>query len=353
MRLIYAAFLRGATVRAIRRALAGDAKGLAADAPMMPRPSYIKNLEMNERHKDEPGFKPRPLPKNPYAWDSCAITRILHDPKYTGFSAFGDRRLKHRQRREQAGEDVYELRVRDEETGEWVRLKNWTPLVSEEDWERAQAILDAPVRRYSETNTHVHLGSGLYRCSVCGERIRLNGRCYSCKTMEPGHSTRAVKTVDEYVEAIIMTVLPSPDIVRDVHVSRAPGADRADELAAEIERLRERQQALARSAAERDVSPDLLVGMVKEIDDRVNALTVELNEARCAEPAVPALIAEPTPAEEFPDAPLDVKRAVIDLLCDVYLTPAEGGGRGKGYKHPSYDVTMAVEIRWKTAAEPQ
>lgn len=114
MRLIYAAFLRGATVRAIRRALAGDAKGLAADAPMMPRPSYIKNLEMNERHKDEPGFKPRPLPKNPYAWDSCAITRILHDPKYTGFSAFGDRRLKHRQRREQAGEDVYELRVRDE-----------------------------------------------------------------------------------------------------------------------------------------------------------------------------------------------------------------------------------------------
>lgn len=325
MRLIYAAFLRG-----------------------------IKNLEMNERHKDEPGFKPRPLPKNPYAWDSCAITRILHDPKYTGFSAFGDRRLKHRQRREQAGEDVYELRVRDEETGEWVRLKNWTPLVSEEDWERAQAILDAPGRRYSETNTHVHLGSGLYRCSVCGERIRLNGRCYSCKTMEPGHSTRAVKTVDEYVEAIIMTVLPSPDIVRDVHVSRAPGADRADELAAEIERLRERQRALARSAAERDVSPDLLVGMVKEIDDRVNALTVELNEARCAEPAVLlALIAEPTPAEEFPDAPLDVKRAVIDLLCDVYLTPAEGGGRGKGYKHPSYDVTMAVEFRWKTAAEPQ
>ena len=205
-----------------------------------------------------------------------------------------------------------------------VRLKNWTPLVSEEDWERAQAILDAPGRRYSETNTHVHLGSGLYRCSVCGERIRLNGRCYSCKTMEPGHSTRAVKTVDEYVEAIIMTVLPSPDIVRDVHVSRAPGADRADEL-----------------------------GMVKEIDDRVNALTVELNEARCAEPAVPALVAEPTPAEAFRDAPLDVKRAVIDLLCDVYLTPAEGGGRGKGHKHPSYDVTMAVEFRWKTAAEPQ
>lgn len=70
-------------------------------------------------------------------------------------------------------------------------------------------------------------------------------------------------------------------------------------------------------------------------------------------PEPPAIVREVAPAEAFREADLDAKRAVVDLLCDVYLTKtdrsenARRNARGAGL-----DPSMTVEFRWKTGAAP-
>ena len=59
VRAVFAAFLAGASLKAVARALSGDRDELTAGVPTLPRPSYRAAVEWNERHPDRP---PHELP---------------------------------------------------------------------------------------------------------------------------------------------------------------------------------------------------------------------------------------------------------------------------------------------------
>lgn len=345
VREVYKAFLAGASIERIRAALSGRPDSTTMNIPHLPVPNRTLALEYNERHKNDPNFVPR-VPTEETEWDRCSVTHILRNPKYAGFSMYGDRRAPFRKRRQEEGRDPWELRVRDPETGGWVRMRDWTPLVSEEDWERVQVMLNDPTRKTTTHNHRTHLGSSLYRCSVCGDVVHLNGRCYSCR--HKGHVMRAVKSVDAYVERVIAEVLSTPDIVQSVHVRRQ--ADTRAQKAvrdniAECERRIASVQDKLKDPQCAHESFDMYLSVLEGLTQQVAELKASLEEQQLEQRNLPPLIEEPSPAEAFATATLDVKRRVIDVLCDVYLTPSNGGGR-------RYNVEEAVQFRWKTAATP-
>ena len=62
---------------------------------------------------------------------------------------------------------------------------------------------------------------------------------------------------------------------------------------------------------------------------------------------------EVSPAEAYRSADLETRRAVIDLLCDVFITKTDRAetARRNGRRIP-FDPTEAVRFEWKTAATP-
>lgn len=314
VRAVFAAFLAGASLKAIARALSGERDELTAGVPTLPRPSYRAAVEWNERHPDRPPYE---LPAE-QPWNSSAVLKMLRNPRYAGFTTYiptevgknGDKSAPWRNRR-----------VRDEGTGEWARGQ-WEPIVPAEDWERVQAVLDDPDRRPKISGkgpaARTHLGSSLYRCPVCDGRVRLQGVCYTCT----GHVARKADAVDAYVESVVEAVLARPDLTSLVCVRRSRDAAEVKEIEAEIARQRGRIE-----RAEADYAHDL-------------SRAEDLRRARDV-------------AEAFREADLDAKRAVVDLPCDVYLTKtdrsenARRNARGAGL-----DPSKAVEFRWKTGAAP-
>lgn len=345
VRAIFAAFNAGAGAKTIARALSGETvDGPASEVPCVPRPSYTLALEYNERHPDEPHEVPDPQP-----WNVRAVTRILRNARYAGFSTYGRRKeiAQTRRRAHKNAERRADTRVRDPETGGWVRGR-WEPIVDVEDWERAQERLDDPKRHKSWTNTRAHLGSGLFRCSVCGGPVHLHGRAYSCK----GHVMRNWDRVDAYVEDVIARVLSRPDLEGLVCTRKSADARELSELrelAARERRRLERAELDYASGKSRIEDLNRTRDFIEAELDRVNRRIAEIGDDGRAG----ALLREVPCAQAFREADLERKRAVIDLLCEVRLTPSNGGARRRpDGSRPVYDVTEAVQFAWKTAATP-
>lgn len=342
VRAVFDAFLAGASLKSIARALSGEKEGLTGDIPTLPRPSWTATVEWNERHPDR---EPHELPaKQP--WCSSAVLKMLRNPRYAGFATYiptemgknGDKSAKWHNRR-----------VRDTKTGEWVRGQ-WEPIVDDGTWERAQRILDDPARKIKVANpgTRISLGSGLYRCPVCHGRVHRQGRSYTCT----GHANRIAAPVDEFVENVIVAVLSRPDFRELVCVSSSDQRVQTSNLEAEIVRLRGRIE-----RAEKDYADDLIrADDLKRVRDtaeaRIREVEIEISQIKNTQTSSP-VFREVSPAEAYRSADLETRRAVIDLLCDVFITKTDRAetARRNGRRIP-FDPTEAVRFEWKTAATP-
>lgn len=345
VRAVFDAFLAGASLKAVARALSGERDELTKDVPTLPRPSYRAAVEWNARHPDR---APHQLPAE-QPWNSSALLKMLRNPRYAGFATYTPTEVG---KNGDKSAPWHSLRVRDEKTGEWV-CGQWEPIVSVEDWERVQAVLDDPDRRPKISGkgpaaARTHLGSGLYRCPVCGGRVRLQGVCYTCR----GHVTRKADLVDAHVEAVIEAVLARPDLASLVCVRHADDAAQVGEVEAEVARQRGRIEHAEADCA-RDLiraedlkrARDVAEAVIREAEGRLRALADA--------PAPPAIVREVAPAEAFREADLDAKRAGVDLLCDVYLTKTDRAKNARNARRGiRFDPSEAVEFHWKTGAAP-
>lgn len=342
VRAVFGAFLAGASLKSIARALSGEKEELTGDIPILPRPSWTAAVEWNERHPDREQHE---LPPE-QPWNSSAVLKMLRNPRYAGFATYiptemgknGNKTAKWHNRR-----------VRDPRTGEWVRGR-WEAIVDEETWERAQRILDDPARRVKVANpgARKYLGSGLFRCPVCRGRVHAQGRSYTCT----GHANRIAAPVDEFVDSVIAAVLSRPDFRELVCVSRGEHRAQVARLKAEVERLRRRVE-----RAEADYANDLIrAGDLKRARDaaegRIRELEVEISAIENTRASSP-VFREVSPAEAYRNADLETRRAVIDLLCDVYITKTDRAklARRNAHRVP-FDPSEAVRFKWKTAATP-
>lgn len=252
-------------------------------------------------------------------WNFSSVRGILTNPRY-------------------AGRAIY----RGEETGE---RGNWEPLVSDEDYDRVQAILRDPARKTKNVNprARVHLGSGLYYCT-CGNKMRsatgvrgMSGsRRYRCAA---GCHSRVMAPIDELVLEVVRGVLEDQELASMMARRSLP---EVGPLMAELERARQHLHSI-----ENDYDQGFIDGRRFKIasdkaSEKITRLSNELAVFQYA-PALSELATASDPVATFNSLDLEGKRSVIDALVKVTVGP---GVQGRKTFNPE-----SVQIEWRIEGE--
>lgn len=286
VRAIFEAFATGSSLRAIAAALDGARQAVLIECKRRP---MIQRLPT--------GITPMPT-RSGRPWNPSTVTTILRNPRYAGWSMLDGTIVRDGGGRPVAGQ--------------------WRPIVSDTLWLEVQRRLDDPARKSNRNGTdRRHLGSGLYRCGVCGQRVKAHNTRYRCA----GHVMRSRSQVDRYVLDVVHERLSRPDLA---NLLPTTDESEATQMQQEIERQRGR---ILRARA--DYSAELIDGlMFKEIKleaeakiDRLEAKRLSLSGSSTAFP----VFAADDPVHAFSSADLATARAVIDTLCTVHLHPASRG----------------------------
>lgn len=229
----------------------------------------------------------------------------------------------------------------------------WPAIVTVPEWRALCKVLDDPTRRTNKTNSAKRwLGSGLYRCSVCGDTVRATRvrahPDYRCAKRNPGfeddvHVMRRAAYVDEIVEAAVLGWLARPSVAR---------------------KLRKRQDVdlAALQAEEADIMRQL-----DEIDDmysrretdragRLRMRNPELAKLEAVKARIAAAVntnplAELVSADDLHAAwkklSIPKRQAAVDVVCTVTLHPGKKG-RPAGWKPGDrYFDPTTVQIAWR------
>ena len=245
-------------------------------------------------------------------WAASTLLTLLRNPRYAGRAVYKGKPTGH--------------------------PGDWEPIVEAALFNAVQAKLQDPRRKTNREGTaRKWLGSGLYRCGVCGGRVRTNGPQYWCPA--GGHVARLMQPIDELVTAVVQARLARPDVVRAFAV-------RDDAAAAE---LNSRADALTSrlKAIEGDYDSGLIDGRrFKIASERVQAEITSVHAERArlvGNSPVAEMLASNDPVALFNAASLDTRRAVIDALMVVTLRPTQRGARTFNPE--------SVAIDWRTAGD--
>ncbi|WP_435187000.1 recombinase family protein [Streptomyces sp. bgisy126] len=232
----------------------------------------------------------------------------------------------------------------------------WPAGIPEDLWRAAQHIFELEDRATSPGPARRHLLSGIALCGVCadgttvtsasrgrkktkatgGDEDRPEGAgqllveegeattqlTYRCRLSK--HLSRSMEPVDGLVEEFVIARLSRPDAAELFHDETAPGAE---DLRTQAVALRARLKALAAAFADDDEAD------VMEFRDATRRLRERLAEVegRMAHPQRARVLAGLVDADDVRAAwkrlGLDRKRAVVDLLAEVTVDRAGGGGR--------------------------
>ncbi|RAV34770.1 recombinase family protein [Corynebacterium heidelbergense] len=342
------------TVRAIyrlftrtdhRESLRSLARGLSGTEPiegLEPRPkhTHVVSVERAEQRQDE-GKIPHPIkPDGP--WNPSTVLGILRNPRYARMSTYTPKTAQPDGGRRR----TWRAQILRDESGEPIRGQ-WDAIIDDETWWQAQSILDDTERvtNTSGLTKRTHLGSGLYRCGVCGAKVTGAPRGYRCAQHvvrdEEGKPVvtslmRSGAGVDNFVTRLIAERLRRPDALRR-EPTVSPGSTSQGIDAA----ISEQRARILR--AQRDYDEEIIEGRdLKRIRDAAEARITQLETERLlrgqAAGLAPILGAN-DPAKAFLTASLDVQRQVIDALATVTLQPQP---RGKKAFNPD-----SVAVEWR------
>ncbi|HTL42228.1 MAG TPA: recombinase family protein [Pseudolysinimonas sp.] len=219
----------------------------------------------------------------------------------------------------------------------------WPPIVDEDTWRALFAVLTDSSRRTNGGAAALRwLGSGIYRCGLCGGKLRATaaGRSRNSRTyyrcIDNAHLMVSQKPTDAVVIAKVLEVVRDPRIV----AAMSPGKP---DMSAEREARLVQERLLA--GFERDYAEGLITGaQLRAATERVNAKIAEIDDHLSTTiqrtSSSPVLRAN-DPGQAFLDAPIDIQRAVLATVLQVEVHPATKIGR-------IFDPTR---IRFNTATE--
>ncbi len=235
-----------------------------------------------------------------------------------------------------------------EHRGEVVGEAGWPALVEPEKWRAVVRILtDSSRRTHAGTSAVRWLGSGLYRCGVCGTTVRADRArggisTYRCRV--GSHVTRAQEPVDEFVTAVLVERLRRPDLA-DLLREPEEGPD-VRALEARAIELVERKNQLASVFAQGGIDAVQLAQGSKVLNDQIEDVRERIAAAYSAS-ALDGIGSAPDPGSAWLDAPIERQRLVLDSLLTVTLLPS-GRGRPAGWKPGEpYFRPETVNITWK------
>ena len=224
----------------------------------------------------------------------------------------------------------------------------WPPVYDIGTHEQVVATLSDPGRQTNRGSTRVHLLTGIARCGRdgCDGRMIVNkGRvqpdghqqppAYTCRQCTRVRRKQAA--VDELVSAVIVGRLQQPDAL--AALSSGDPAE-VEQARANVATLEARLALAADDYADGALTGDQLRRITERLRPQIEAARATIT-ANMPTPWV-AGMAGLQAAERWEAAPLDVRRALIELLCEVTILPL-GSGR-------MFDPA-SVRIEWKGDAK--
>jgi DNA invertase Pin-like site-specific DNA recombinase len=257
-------------------------------------------------------------------WSSTRIRRILLNPRYAGIKTH-------------LGKPVEK-----EVDGKRVPVRgNWTPLIDEDTYRRVEAELRDPSRQKVTSFERKYVGSGVYRCGVCGEgtmRVSFPGRNQGRKYACAAHSCvmRSGDPLDDYVEnsvlerlsrkdAKLLVAKPGTDDVGVLQDKRAEWVAKLDRLVDLIEdETLDGPKARQRAA---------------RYKEEIAAIDAELAAAVRTSPTAALLATGKELRERWEKLSPSIRSQIIDEIAVVTVLPGRRGERGF---NPDY-----IDIRWK------
>ncbi len=220
---------------------------------------------------------------------------------------------------------------------------DWPPILTPAQHHGILALLADPARGKYRQDTRVrYLGVGIYRCGVCGGRIRVlvdkrksKPEKYSCA--ERFCIGRSVVDVDRLVEVALLDALSSPEVVAflartDADSDVQAAADEAIALHCELDALSDDVGAGRLSRA-----------TLLRIEPQLRA-RIEDAERRARPRRLPAAVFEvagPEAEKRWDALSITDKRAILAALLDVRIARQ---GKGKHQFDPN-----TIKVRWHHA----
>jgi len=248
-------------------------------------------------------------------WNSPRVRRLLVNPRYAA------------------------LRVH---RGKVVGPGDWEALIDADTHRGLVAFLSDPARIICTSFEKKHIGSGVYRCGVCGAPMRHSvpggrqpgGRRYECR--ENQCVVRTGAPLDDYVEAVVLARLTAPDVPVLV------GSDtRVDVTVLQSRRaaLQARLDELAAMFAKGDIDGSQLRRGTTELREQMTGVDRVLADSARTSPLAALVAAGDALAGRWEKLTPDLKGKIIEELMTVRVMKAP---RGRPFD-PEY-----IRIEWKT-----
>lgn len=219
----------------------------------------------------------------------------------------------------------------------------WPAIIPEDVWRATRDVLMDPSRRLQRGNEKKWLGSGLYRCGLCGAaELRVapygasTGRrrwLYRCTVS--AHLTVSQELADAVVAGAVRGRLARPDVADLLTVRQG---DNSAPLREERETLRLRLRAFEGDYAAGLITGKQLADATARVGASVRAIDERLSRLVGGGP-LETLANAPDPVAAFDAAPLDVQRAVVDALMVVTVDAVGRGGSRRGAER--------VRVEWR------
>lgn len=208
---------------------------------------------------------------------------------------------------------------------------SWEPIYDEGTHQRVLALLRDPARLTgtgAKGATRKHLLSGLALCGLCDGQMRVTtasvyrGKAipakYQCR--ECLRVARKQASVDEYVVGVVVGLLTKPEALAALASGRP---ERAAELRDMIDEAEARLDLAADGFADGTFTGEQLRRISAKLRPQIDDWRAEL--ASCAPRDGLLDLTGPDAAKRWASAPLDVRRAVIDMLMRVTILPSGSG----------------------------
>lgn len=257
-------------------------------------------------------------------WTASTVSLFLRAPRNAGMRSYG---------------------------GEIVGAGTWPPLVDEETWKAAQAVMDSPGRKPGKKSVRKHLLTGMLTCGKCGNRMgaqwvmqptggqpgrlkagetrRISGQVsheitYACRGCR-GNSVRA-KHIEPMVYRLIAGTLEAPDAV---DLLRAEQHDTAEAEALRIEKstLLSRLDEIADERADGLLTGAQARRATDRITDKLAAIERRQHDAERVRVFDGLPLGTPEVAAAVDKLSPDRLRAVMDVLMEVTVMPVGKGGK--------------------------
>ena len=233
----------------------------------------------------------------------------------------------------------------------------WEPILDRGVWNRVRFILSDPSRRTNPVaRGRRHLLSGIAKCGVCGNAIRVGkGKAYKAVGSTPEQAgvskpvyrckvascvTRDQVRLDEFVIGLVCERLARPDAV-DLLRRDEPASSVA--ARAEVEMLLSRLEVAAADYADDTITRDQLHTITARVRPQIEAAKRRVPPPQPSVEVLSSLVGTKAAfRSRWDELGIDARRQVVALLMSVTVNVTR---RGYGAFDPD-----AVSIDWLTTA---